>query len=230
MTMESLTWKRLGLKRPARERLARERLTFPAAALLAGLVAAAPGAGAATVHTWVDEDGVRHFSDAPPGEAATPSELIEIRHTAPAQRAEDDPNSIVNQWARAREERLERERLNLERREARRAAAQTAAEIAALQREPELDDRNRAPAFVLPYPTRRLGYGLGYGQGYGLGTGIGRPGDPRFGRDGFYRGRVYNRGLGNPRVGQRAGKGGTGQGAKSATARRRTAGFDARTE
>ncbi|NNM00266.1 MAG: DUF4124 domain-containing protein, partial [Gammaproteobacteria bacterium] len=137
-----------------------KRVIFLARALtVIALAAGGPAVSAATVHTWVDEDGVRHFSDAPPGVDGSESQLIEIRDTRPAPAAGDDPSSIVNQWARAREERMERERLNLERREARRAATQTAAEIAALEREPEVDERNRAPAFVLPYPTRRLGYG-----------------------------------------------------------------------
>lgn len=71
---------------------------------------------AATVHTWVDADGVRHYSDAPPADGKE-ARQIEIED-APPRPAGDDYYSIVNQWNRTRAEReagtaqqIERERV-----------------------------------------------------------------------------------------------------------------------
>lgn len=96
-----------------------------------GLALAFGTAGAVTVHTWVDEAGVRHFADAPPAAADTQSETLVLADLAPPDgTAAEDPYSIVNQWQRVRAEReardaasLERERLRAAQRDARAAAA-----------------------------------------------------------------------------------------------------------
>ena len=75
-------------------------------------------APAATIHTWVDEDGVRHFSDVAPDDN-NDSERFDIKNV-PAADPASDYYSIANQWARIRDERaaaaqrtLERERMRL---------------------------------------------------------------------------------------------------------------------
>ena len=85
---------------------------------------------AVTIHTWVDENGVRHYADAPPDRSATAASQFEIPASATATDSGDDYYSIVNQWERLRAEReadaaraLERERLASQERVARAAAA-----------------------------------------------------------------------------------------------------------
>lgn len=109
-------------------------------------------AWAATVHTWVDADGVRHYSDAPPADGKE-TRQIEIED-APPRPAGDDYYSIVNQWNRTRAEReagtaqqLERERIE-----------STAPPPAPVPPEPTQSEPSRGvvyPGFV-PY-----GYGAG---------------------------------------------------------------------
>ena len=83
-------------------------------------------AAAAEVHKWVDENGVTHYSDAPPPAAETAVIRIEPAHGTGGA-GKDGYHSIANQWARMHRERLERERIKLEkaRIEAARQAART---------------------------------------------------------------------------------------------------------
>jgi len=74
------------------------------------------------VYTWVDEQGVTHFSDAPPAWAkGNDSDTTEVDTIAMPQGfpaavdPEEDYFSITNQWKRMQEELLERERLALQR-------------------------------------------------------------------------------------------------------------------
>jgi len=117
------------------------------AALIAAAAAlAAPVASAETVHRWVDEDGVTHFSDTPPAAAGAAPEVETLSLPADFPEAEDTEAtyySVANQWQRmkaeraAKEERaLERERLRTERAAAREAAAAAAASAAAANRPP----------------------------------------------------------------------------------------------
>ena len=78
-----------------------------------------------TVHTWMDGDGVRHFSDAPPTDTAADTAQFEIAEMSANAREGDDYYSISNQWKRIREERLARETLRVERARARAEAAPT---------------------------------------------------------------------------------------------------------
>ena len=83
---------------------------------------------AVTVHTWIDGDGVRHYSDEPPASATADPRRFVIADT-PAAASDEDYYSIVNQWQRMREERdeskahrLEREQIRSEERVAKAAA------------------------------------------------------------------------------------------------------------
>ena len=119
------------------------RRWFPLLGL--ALLASAP-AGAVTVHTWVDEQGVTHFSDAPPG-GAQPSSEVQVQEAAPAQGAggSGDYYSIVNQWQRMREEREQQDALELERERldaARPPPPPTPGEMAS----------EEAPTLLYPYP------------------------------------------------------------------------------
>ncbi|MCZ6665321.1 MAG: DUF4124 domain-containing protein [Gammaproteobacteria bacterium] len=72
-------------------------------------------AEAITVHTWIDDEGVRHYADAPPTATVADSEQIVINEVpADGVDAKDDYYSIVNQWQRVRDERRESDALRLE--------------------------------------------------------------------------------------------------------------------
>ncbi len=71
------------------------------------------------VYTWIDDDGVTHFSDAPPGKAGATLGDVESM-TMPdgfpePTDAGENYYSIANQWQRMQEERAAREELALER-------------------------------------------------------------------------------------------------------------------
>lgn len=102
-----------------------------------------------TVFTWVDGDGVTHFSDAPPGKtSATPGDVETMAMPGGFPDTADAGEyyySIANQWQRLQEERSEREKLALERERLRiekartgQAEAMTAASAS----------RNESPAVV----------------------------------------------------------------------------------
>lgn len=111
------------------------------------LVLGAPGAVAVTVHTWIDEAGVRHYADAPPGDNGA-TEAFEIADTGPVADAATDYYSVTNQWARVRAERE--------------AAAARRAEVAAAR-------AAREPAWAPPIVVeQRGGWPLPYGGFYGL--------------------------------------------------------------
>ena len=69
---------------------------------------------AGSVHKWVDEQGVTHYSDQLPENISNPVKQIDISNTHSNSNNNNDYYSISNQWARMREERLERKQLQLE--------------------------------------------------------------------------------------------------------------------
>ena len=69
---------------------------------------------AASVHKWVDENGVTHFSDQAPDDSVVQVEQFEISNVYKKYNVEEDYYSISNQWARLHAERLERKKLKLE--------------------------------------------------------------------------------------------------------------------
>ena len=71
-------------------------------------------AHAGSVHKWIDESGVTHYSDqAPAPDSAEVKELI-VSDVYSSPSYEEDYYSVTNQWARMREERLERKKLQIE--------------------------------------------------------------------------------------------------------------------
>ena len=127
------------------------------------LFAMGANVSAVTVHTWIDDDGVRHYSDEPPVSAATAPEQIVIADTfATATKSDDDYYSIVNQWQRMREEREESNALKLERERIR--AEERAAKAAARADATRYDSRRYGGYF--PY-----GFGPRFGHHGALGVG-----------------------------------------------------------
>lgn len=104
----------------------------PRTCLSVALLLTASMAVATEIFTWVDEEGVTHFSEKPPSAGAPDVQLIEVRpDDSPGDRqaGDDDFYSVVKQAERMTARRLENEKLAAEKRqanaEASRARAQT---------------------------------------------------------------------------------------------------------
>ena len=72
---------------------------------------------AGAVHKWVDEQGITHYSDQLPENISNSVKQIDVSNTYRNSDSSDyqkDYYSVTNQWARMREERLERKQLQLE--------------------------------------------------------------------------------------------------------------------
>ena len=88
-------------------------------------------AHAGSVHKWVDAQGVTHYSDQLPKSSANTNynavKQIDVLDSYSSSSrnsdARDDYYSVTNQWARMREERLERKQLQLEKAKADSCAA-----------------------------------------------------------------------------------------------------------
>lgn len=66
---------------------------------------------AGSVHKWIDDNGVTHYSDEAPGSSVTQITLIEVPSSYPS--AEDNYYSITNQWQRLHEKYIQREKIKL---------------------------------------------------------------------------------------------------------------------
>ena len=100
---------------------------------------------AATVHRWVDEHGVTHFSDAPPSGDVDDVKTLELSDDFPA--APDTRTnyySIANQWERMREERDEKTRVELQKA---RIRAEKAAAVAYSEPAAEAPERRYYPTY-----------------------------------------------------------------------------------
>jgi len=123
---------------------------------------------AGAVHKWVDAQGVTHYSDQLPENISNTVKQIDLSNTyANTDRTDyqDDYYSITNQWARMREERIERKRLQLEKTKHKASLQPVVPQIVYINQAEE--DRNRNvyfPAFG------RRGYGFKrhnkFGNGY----------------------------------------------------------------
>jgi hypothetical protein len=100
---------------------------------------------AATVHRWVDEHGVTHFSDAPPAGGASDVKILELSDDFPA--APDTRTnyySIANQWERMRDERDQKTRVELEKA---RIRAEKGAAVAYSEPAAEPEERRYYPVY-----------------------------------------------------------------------------------
>jgi hypothetical protein len=72
---------------------------------------------AGAVHKWVDAQGVTHYSDQLPEDTSKAVKQIDVSNVysnSDSTDYQEDYYSVTNQWARMREERLERKQLQLE--------------------------------------------------------------------------------------------------------------------
>jgi|GEM_PF-1337989 hypothetical protein len=110
-----------------------QTLVFSLVVLVLGFFATATEAY--TVHSWLDEFGVRHYADSPPPATSTEPSRIEFADAAePGEGETSDYYSIANQWARMRDERDDNAQLALERKKLQ------------VQREPVATATTSAPA------------------------------------------------------------------------------------
>ena len=128
-------------------------------------------AGEQTVFTWVDADGVTHFSEAPPEDTAVESFEIKLEQAPAAGPAQDaDHYSVVNQAQRMEQSRLESEKVKTERLQAEAEARRAAAASQPSASSGDYDSDRYYPAYPFYY-----GYRPGYRPGYKPGHRPGRP-------------------------------------------------------
>jgi len=128
--------------------------TRKATALAASLLLAAPliPAFAGAIFTWVDKDGVTHFSESPPENSSVKARQIEVEPVpVVGNTGGDDYYSVVQQLERMQKRRLENERARLESLQAETAARQAEAATAKAQEQENRDEP--APAIVYPVPV-----------------------------------------------------------------------------
>lgn len=115
------------------------------AALLIGL-GLCPAPGAESVHTWVDAQGVRHFSQYPPVDPNQPADTIELE-PLPAASEADDRLQTIRDVGRDLE-------LSRQQREEQRARNAPPVHTPPEQAEPPVI----SPSYVLPYPPYATPY------------------------------------------------------------------------
>lgn len=145
-------------------------------------------------YTWVDNNGVTHFSDVPPvarSAAAAGVVTMDIRQDFTSADPENDYYSIANQWRRAQQERVEKDKLALQREQLRIERLRVVQEIHTI--DAASFSTNRTPLIIVrddyPVPGRtpigqrgfryRTGSGPynirpGYIQGFGFSQPDGR--------------------------------------------------------
>ena len=115
---------------------------------------------AGEIYTWVDADGIVHYSATPPDDATSEVAQIELPPPPPPRPASaEDFYSVINQAARMRARRLESEALMAQRRAADAAARQARAEeqvALELARQSSIQDQPRYYPLYLHNP--RIGH------------------------------------------------------------------------
>jgi hypothetical protein len=119
------------------------------------------GANAATIHKWVDQNGVTHYSDHAPDLPVNAVTRIKIdeqgRALGAPQSTTENYYSIANQWQRINQERLQRQQLELQR-----AAARTAVQV---ERQPARHEYDPYAGRVVFVDSRRSYRRHGYKHG-----------------------------------------------------------------
>jgi hypothetical protein len=135
-----------------------KRLLFITCCCLAGMPQLQADAGA--VYTWVDANGVTHFSETPPPDPSVRPAMIDLRPLPPPSDY-DDYYSVIRQAERMERRRMENEKLEAERLQAEAEIMRARREAeAAMQPPPDsYADTDSVYLPVYPYPA----YGPGYG-------------------------------------------------------------------
>jgi hypothetical protein len=118
--------------------------------LLLALISTPAFAG--PIFTWVDRDGVTHFSESPPENASVKARQIEVEPVpVVGNTGEDDYYSVVQQLDRMQKRRLENERAKAEQLQAETAARQ--ADTAAAKAQEQESQDEPAPTILYPVPV-----------------------------------------------------------------------------
>ena len=116
---------------------------------LVALYALTPFASfAASVHKWVDENGVTHYSDQAPGGQVAHIDQLEISNVYRQSNVEEDYYSISNQWARMHTERLERKKIQLEKAKLKQSQSVSTPEVVYFAQEQESHRQVYYPVFA----------------------------------------------------------------------------------
>ena len=140
------------------------------------------------VYTWVDDEGVTHFSETPPPAPAADTRFLDLEVTPPpaSPNAEgDDFYSVINQAKRMETRRLESEKLAAEKKKAEAEARKARAEAAAIQRGADNYSASETTRYypVYPYYPRYRHHPWRPGHGHRPpGHGHRPPGHPRYPR------------------------------------------------
>jgi hypothetical protein len=114
---------------------------------------------AASVHKWVDEQGITHYSDQLPETTTNNVQLLDVSNTHSNSEDYGDYYSVTNQWARMREERLERKQSQLEKAKQKAAQQPASPQIVYLnQAEDEQASSVYYPAYLNSFSRRVYGF------------------------------------------------------------------------
>jgi hypothetical protein len=132
---------------------------------------------AGTVYTWVDAQGVTHFSETPPPDPSVQPAMIDLMSLPPPPPTDDDDYySVIRQAERMERRRLENEKLEAERQQAEAETLRARREAEAAMQPPPDSYTDTDSVYLPAYP-----YYPGYGPVYGNkpwrpGNRPGRPG------------------------------------------------------
>jgi len=116
---------------------------------------------AGTVYTWVDAQGVTHFSETPPLDPSVRPAMIDLRPPPPPTN-HDDYYSVIRQAERMERRRLENEKLEAERLQAEAESMRARREAEAAMQSPPDTYADTDSVYLPAYP-----YYPGYGPGHG---------------------------------------------------------------
>ncbi len=94
---------------------------------------------AGSVHKWVDDNGVTHYSDQAPENHTKQIDQLEVNDSYQASNIEDDYYSVSKQWERMHAERVERKKLQLEKAKLRQAKREASSRVVTVDNEVRRD-------------------------------------------------------------------------------------------
>lgn len=151
-----------------------------------------------TVHKWVDENGVTHYSDQAPKNTNYAAKQINISDVYATSEEKDDYYSIVNQWSRMHEERLNRKKLQLEKAALKQAQSTAVPQVVYIDSQEDRYRNYYYPSYPYRYKNHRYqkkhhkkynhNIGKKYGSTHKIGLGKGYKSS--------YRGNTRHRGSG----------------------------------
>ena len=103
---------------------------------------------AASVHKWVDENGVTHYSDQAPDDQVAQIDQFEISNVYRQSNVEEDYYSISNQWARMHAERIERKKIQLEKAKLKQSQSESTPQVVYFDQDQESHRQVYYPVFA----------------------------------------------------------------------------------